>query len=73
MFSPIKIILLVLVIGAVYIIARKLGFLGGEGGQSSQSGEKIKKDREKTTDLVKCDKCDTYVTPEKFHRCEKSK
>jgi len=73
MFSPIKIILLLLVIGAVYIVARKLGFLGGGDGHSSQSSEKIKKDKGKSTDLVKCDKCSTYVASLEDHVCEKSK
>ncbi len=70
MFSPIKIILLLLVIGGVYLIARKAGFLGHNSGENTESIKKKGPAATQTTDLVRCPLCGTYVTSLEDHICE---
>ncbi|MFT6557362.1 hypothetical protein [Sneathiella aquimaris] len=70
MLSPIKLILLLAVIGAVYFIARKAGYLGGKSEkQNNLQGNKDGAGKE-STDLVKCQKCGTFVASLEDHRCE---
>ncbi len=68
MISPLKIILLAVVIGAVFIIARQFR-------KKDETGEinanKQKKTTDQTTELQKCPDCGTYVAAIEDHVCEK--
>ena len=68
MLSPLKIILLAVVVGAVFIIARQFR-------KKDESGEisanKQKKATNQTTELQKCPDCETYVASLEDHVCEK--
>ncbi len=68
MISPLKIILLVIVVGAVFIIARQFR----KNGESDEiAGNKPKKATDQTTELQKCPDCGTYVAALEDHVCEK--
>ncbi|GEM_PF-6593189 len=69
MFSPIKIILLLLVIGGVYLIARKAGFLGHKPGEKTETIKKEGDTASQTTDLIKCPDCGIYVSSKDDHCC----
>ncbi|MEH6404650.1 MAG: hypothetical protein V7750_14825 [Sneathiella sp.] len=67
MISPIKIILLLAVIGAVFFAARFFKKSLTEGGEKSKEGSASGKSH---TDLVKCPECETYVSSLDEHICK---
>ncbi len=70
MFSPIKIILLILVVGAVFMAARMFRKNTEDGGKLGKRGENGRvKGGEKSTDLVECPKCGTFVASLEDHHC----
>ncbi len=71
MFSPIKIFLLLAVIGIVYVVARKAGFLGKRSEDEAQTGRKKGNGEKEPTDLVNCPDCGTFVASLEDHTCKK--
>ena len=68
MISPLKIILLVVVVGAVFIIARQFR---KNDENDAIVGKKSKKATDQTTELQKCPDCGTYVAALEDHVCGK--
>ncbi len=70
MFSPMKIILLILVAGAVFIAARMFRKNTEDGGNlRKRDGSGRVDGGEQSTDLVECPKCGTFVATLEGHRC----
>ncbi|MFB9356092.1 hypothetical protein [Sneathiella chinensis] len=72
MLSPVKIILLLAVVGAVFLVARLFRSSPSNGGEDN--GKPAKKGdtgKEGHTDLVKCPDCGTFVASLESHHCEK--
>jgi len=68
MLSPLKIILLIAVIGIVFFVARQ--FRKPEG-PAQKAAKNTKKDTDTATELVKCPDCETYVSSLSDHNCHK--
>jgi len=66
MLSPIKIILLIAVIGIVFLVARQFRKPEGEGRKTTKNANK---DTDTATELVKCPDCGTYVSSLSEHKC----
>lgn len=72
MISPVKIILLVVVVAAVYLASRifRKGVEEGEA-KASKKGEKVDSKKSDQTDLIKCPECDTFVASLEDHSCKR--
>ncbi|WP_169569868.1 hypothetical protein [Sneathiella limimaris] len=71
MLSPIKLILLALVIGAVFMAARMFRGKGKDGGILGKRDDDASLKRGgKSTDLIKCPDCGTYVSTLEDHTCK---
>lgn len=72
MISPVKIILLIVVVAAVYLASRifRKGVEQGEATASKKDGKGGTKDNAQT-DLVKCPECDTFVASLEDHSCKR--
>lgn len=70
MFSPMKIILLILVAGAVFIAARMFRKNTGDGGNLGKrdANDRVKGEA-RSTDLVECPKCGTFAANLEDHHC----
>lgn len=69
MLSPVKIILLLLVIGAVVVVARM--FRRNSAGNEGENPSGGLKSNSKSTELIRCDDCGTYVADLEGHECKK--
>lgn len=72
MFSPVKIILLVAVVAAVYLASRifRKGVAQGEENASIKDKKEGGSDTEQT-DLLKCPDCGTFVASLEDHACKR--
>ncbi|MEH6475035.1 MAG: hypothetical protein V7727_05070 [Sneathiella sp.] len=71
MLSPIKIILLILVIVGVFAISKivRKNIAGRQGNDEIERGGS-RKSPKSSTDLVQCPKCETFVASLEDHSCD---
>lgn len=71
MFSPVKIILLVAVVAAVYFASRifRKGIAQGEE-NATKNGGKGSASKSNETELLKCPECGTFVASLEDHHCQ---